>query len=646
MLDKAELDFGIYRIMNQKRAEIEAFLKDDLVPQVKQVLAENLSVDKQGLQKELDEAIKQAQALGADPATLPKVIQLKASLGEAGDVEGLENEVFSLLANFFKRYFDNGDFISMRRYKKDVYAIPYEGEEVKLHWANADQYYIKTSEYFRNYRFKLSDGKSVSFELIEAETDQNNNKLQRDKERKFFLYTDKPLEVVGDELKIYFVYEASDKKAKQDDLLLQAFETIKPLVPNQFVGVFENSPTEKDKSRTLLQKHLKDYTARNTFDYFIHKDLNGFLTRELDFYIKNEVLFIDDINTRNEQEFLKQLSKIKAVKKIGEKIIAFLAQLENFQKKLWLKKKFVVETNYCITLDRVPEEMYAEICNNEKQIKEWIKLFSIDQIKEVEKEKIKQPVLELDVIEPEAESDRVGFSRPLSIEFLKQNPFLVLDTTFFPEDFKEKLIGGFENFDSECDGILVNSENLHALNLLQRRYQRNIKAIYIDPPYNTGGDDFIYKDNYQHSSWLCMMTDRLNQSKQFLREDATFSASIDLKEVDKTIDLLDSIYGEENKKNCITVKRGSVTGAKVINPGVVNVSEYVLVYSGSNKQWKPEKAFREKDYDTRYGTIIKNFDEGYEKWEFESVLEAFSKEKLIQKSKLKKNSVIIMIWSC
>ena len=149
MLDKAELDFGIYRIMNEKRKDIEQFLEVDLVPQVRKVLAESLSIDKQALQKELEDAIKSAQALGADPDTLPKVKELKIRLGEAADMGTIENEVFSLLANFFKRYFDNGDFISMRRYKKDVYAIPYEGEEVKLHWANADQYYIKTSEYFK-----------------------------------------------------------------------------------------------------------------------------------------------------------------------------------------------------------------------------------------------------------------------------------------------------------------------------------------------------------------------------------------------------------------------------------------------------------------------------------------------------------------
>ena len=262
MLDKAELDFGIYRIMNQKRKDIEQFLEVDLVPQVQKVLSESLSVDKQALQKELDNAIKSAQALGADPNTLPKVQDLKKQLGEAADMVGIENEVFSLLANFFKRYFDNGDFISMRRYKKDVYAIPYEGEEVKLHWANADQYYIKTSEYFKVYRFKLANAKTVAFELIEASTEQNNNKTQGDKERRFAIYTEKVCETVGDEFKIYFTYEPADKKVTQKDLLEQAFDAVKTQIPQDFLDLLSLKPTDKDKQRTLLQKHLNDYTLR------------------------------------------------------------------------------------------------------------------------------------------------------------------------------------------------------------------------------------------------------------------------------------------------------------------------------------------------------------------------------------------------
>ena len=559
MLDKAELDFGIYRIMNQKRKDIEQFLEVDLVPQVQKVLSESLSVDKQALQKELDNAIKSAQALGADPNTLPKVQDLKKQLGEAADMVGIENEVFSLLANFFKRYFDNGDFISMRRYKKDVYAIPYEGEEVKLHWANADQYYIKTSEYFKVYRFKLANGKTVAFELIEASTEQNNNKTQGDKERRFAIYTEKVCETVADEFKIYFTYEPADKKVTQKDLLEQAFDAVKTQIPQDFLDLLSLKPTDKDKQRTLLQKHLNDYTARNTFDYFIHKDLGGFLTRELDFYIKNEVLFIDDLNTRDEQEFLKQLSKIKAIKKIGEKIITFIAQIENFQKKLWLKKKMVVECNYCITLDRVPKNLYPEILNNQAQIQEWIKLFAIDEIK----------AQEAGGLFP---GNKVGFSNPLTLDFLNQNQFLVLDTAFFSEIFKWKLVGSIEKFDEQCDGLLINSENFQALNLLQKRYEGQVKCTYIDPPYNKG-KDFAYKDNFKDSSWLSFLYDRMALNKLLLSSNSILFSSIDLNEVENLKRLVE-IYFEPSNTSILP----AVTNLKgnQDTEGFASTHEYII----------------------------------------------------------------------
>src|SRR5699024_7424355 len=110
---------------------------------------------------------------------------------------------FSDLTNFFRRYYHEGDFLSLRRYKKDVYAIPYEGEEVKLHWANADQYYVKTSEYFRNYSFKLPSDNKVHFKLVEASTEQNNNKEQEDNDRRFILFEDEPINEMKDEFYIH-----------------------------------------------------------------------------------------------------------------------------------------------------------------------------------------------------------------------------------------------------------------------------------------------------------------------------------------------------------------------------------------------------------------------------------------------------------
>lgn len=625
MLDHAELDFGIYRIMNQKRVEIDTYLNESLAKQMSEVLTANAGSRRTELQTNLDNAIKNAKELGIDPEQSPKVKELKAQMEEIGTMDDLENSVYNHLAIFFSRYYDGGDFISQRRYKKNVYAIPYEGEEVKLHWANADQYYIKTGEYFKNYSFRLSNGKRVEFTLKEVTTEQNNNKATDKMERRFALFEELPIEEIEDTLHINFTYELLPKATKQKKLMEDAFDRIKPLLIDNFkeyAEVFVPRPTDSDRNRTLLQKHLNDYVARNTFDYFIHKNLHGFLTRELDFYIKNEVLFIDDIDAQHELKFLNYLSMIKALKAIGGKIITFLASLENFQKKLWLKKKFVTETNYCITLDRVPESLYPQICENEAQRKEWVRLFAIDEIEATSGDMFGE--------------GKSAYSEPLTGKFLKENPFLVLDTAFFSEEFKYRLIESIDNIDEQCDGLLINSENFQALELLQEKYKERIKAIYIDPPYNTGDDDFLYKDNYQESSWLSCINDRLKLCTSLYKEGGSIAVSIDIKELDKLIALLDSVLGSENRKANITVRRASITGAKVINPGLVNISENVVLYSNGNGKWIPQDAFREKDYDNRYGMMITNIDDDMSQWEFSTVLEEFSKFKGITKSKLKK----------
>jgi len=145
----------------------------------------------------------------------------------------------------------------------------------------------------------------------------------------------------------------------------------------------------------------------------------------------------------------------------------------------------------------VPEELYPEIAANDAQREEWKRLFAIDEIEE----NITQP----------------GYSEPLTVDFLKANPHLVLDTMFFGHDFKDRLLASIEDLDEQTDGLLVESENFQALNLLQGRYREQVKCIYIDPPYNTGGDGFIYKDSYQHSSWLSMMDDRLRLGREVLK---------------------------------------------------------------------------------------------------------------------------------
>ena len=507
MMDQADLDFGIYRIMNQKRRDIQQFLEKDLLPQVKQILREN-NPGAEALQQELSKTVQALREMGVNPDEATKVQQLKAQIAVSGDLSALENEVYSHLTTFFSRYYDEGDFISKRRYKDNTYAIPYNGEEVKLHWANADQYYIKTSENFKDYSFRLSDGRLVHFTLKDATTEQNNNKTQNNQERRFALFHDMEsgtptVETINGELHIYFTYELMPKTNKQKDINAKTTDALRSLLPDAWVNALL-APVSGTDNRALIEKHLTDYTAKNTFDYFIHKDLGGFLRRELDFYIKNEVLHIDDLDTQHIQS---QLSQVKAIKGVGEKIIRMLAQLEDFQKKLWLKKKFVVQADYCITLDRVPRSLYPEICQNDAQREEWVRLFAIDDIK--------------------GDLTTEGYSVPLTERFLEENPFLVLDTAFFSEEFKHRLVSEMESIDEKCNGLLINSENFQALELLQEKYRSVIQNIYADPPYNTSASEIMYKNSYKHSSWLAFLSNRINIGKTLLKKGGIQCTTID-----------------------------------------------------------------------------------------------------------------------
>jgi len=509
MLDQPDLDFGIFRIMNSKRQEITQFLDNDLLPQVKQAFADYQSSDKSHIQQELDEAIEQARQLGANPDDIPKVQELKEKLAGSVDLTALENEVYSDLYNFFRRYYKDGDFLSLRRYKEGVYAIPYEGEEVKLHWANHDQYYIKTSEYLKNYTFSLPNGNKVHFKLAEADVEKDNRKAETGKERRFVLCEEDFITEETGELVIRFNYLSCEKKTSQKQLVEQAVPEIfsQQGLDEWLIPLMAKMPTEKNPDRTLLEKRLTDYTARNTFDYFIHKDLGGFLRRELDFYIKNEIMHLDDIESESIPKVEQYLSKIKVIRQIAHKVIRFLEQLENFQRKLWLKKKFVVETNYCVTLDRVPEELYPQVAENDSQRDEWVRLFAID---EVRAEKLGQ----------------VAYSTPLKVEFLKANHFLVLDTRFFGHKFKNKLLASFDDVEGTCGGLLICSENFQALSLLQKKYSENINSIYIDPPYNTDASSIVYKNDYKDSSWLSLIENRLTLAKRLLGRKVFFALQL------------------------------------------------------------------------------------------------------------------------
>lgn len=590
-LDQPDLDFGLYRIMHAKSAEVIQFLDKDLLPQVAESFKLYKTADKAELEKELAKAIEQANSLGADPETLPKVKELRAKLAnEAVDVGALENEVYDHLFSFFRRYYSEGDFLAKRVYRPGVYAIPYEGEEVKLHWANRDQYYIKTSEYLRDYAFRLrpEDSKNpmrVHFRLADAaEGEHGNIKAAEGKDRLFILASEDFIAVEEGESVLRFVYRPAtlhdwpeserDGKKKppvQKDLnaaavarvLAVSDPTLAPWIAELAKAHVTISGDTPGHSR--LEGHLRRYGARNTFDYFIHKDLGGFLRRELDFYVKNEVMHLDDVENENTARVEQYLSKIRVIRRIAGKIIDFLGQMENFQKKLWLKKKLVVGTSYCITLDRVPEEFYPQIAGNESQRQAWVRLFAIDRLE--------------------------GYAEPLSTDFLKANPTLPLDTAFFDGAMVARMVATLDNLDQAVTGIMLHADNFHALTLARRRFSDVIKSIYIDPPYNTESSSIPYKNNYKHSSFATLMRDRIAACHPLLRPDGAIFVSIDKTERTILEHALDEVFGAENHIEELIWTQATANSQL---PNYSTNHEYVEVYASDRTSVEADKAmFRE-----------------------------------------------------
>ena len=308
------------------------------------------------MEEEYRSAVEQAKKLGVpDPETLPGVHDAKRRLEEAGEsADSLEADVYDHLYRFFRRYYSEGDFLSKRVYKQGVYAIPYEGEEVKLHWANADQYYIKTDEYLRNYVFKLRPDDDADpmrcisgWRTLQRESTETSRRRPRASVSSCCAAATSFGEEEG-ELVIRFEYRPpssddwpSDGKKelpKQKDLVDLAESKVMRLKGQERFARWVRALSEPhmlaDGSKadyTRLRAHLNRYTARNTYDYFIHKDLGAFLRRELDFYIKNEVMHLDDIESESAPRVAQYLSKIRVIRRIARKIIDFLAQLKDFR---------------------------------------------------------------------------------------------------------------------------------------------------------------------------------------------------------------------------------------------------------------------------------------------------------------------------
>jgi adenine-specific DNA-methyltransferase len=555
--DAQDLDFGIYHILNFRRKEIERFIEKDLIEAVETEFKEYAKAGMMELQREVErlraviirdfgEGTIDEQGRAVKHEDAPKIKEYLRKVEELKSAEVSEaqmNEVFNHVYEFFSRYYDEGDFISKRRYGgREKYYIPYNGEEVVLYWANRDQYYVKTAEYFRNYHFKAG-GYRVNFLLKEAEVEVNNVVG----ENKYFILCNSDFIKIDDEKRvadIYFEWRALTeeeekkfgKRNVQDMLVADAINRIFSETNGSSLGSLLR--VKGDGERTVLEKHLNNYVQRNTTDYFIHKNLKAFLERELEFYIKNEVVDLDELENLDERSLCIVRAKVKAIREISRKIIEFLAQIEDFQKMLFEKKKFIIGTEYVITLDKIKEyageefleSIVGEILKNTRQLEEWKELLGM----EIKDKK--------DLVERQTFEGKLWKKLPL-------------DTRHFGIGFKNRLLEALSernDLDEIFEGILIKSENFQAIRLLASCYRKKIDCVYLDPPYNSKSTEILYKNNYKHSSWLSLMRNRIEESKNLLSQLGAIIIAIDENEQERLGLLLEGEFPGYDK-TCVAI---------------------------------------------------------------------------------------------
>ncbi|MEM5811122.1 MAG: site-specific DNA-methyltransferase, partial [Candidatus Aenigmatarchaeota archaeon] len=261
----------------------------------------------------------------------------------------------------------------------------------------------------------------------------------------------------------------------------------------------------------------------------------------------------------------RRIKQLKILKDIAYKIIDFISQFEDELVRIWNKPKFILNSNYVITLDRIANKgekgikLIEKIINHkgfEEQVKEWKELGIIENF---DKNKL--------------------FVQTLNGKSLnKEYQFLPIDTKYFDEEIKYELLSLFENLDQELDGWLIKSENYQALNTILPKFKEKVQTIYIDPPFNKEQDaDYFYSVKFKDATWATMLENRLRLAKDLLKDTGSIFVRCDYNGNWIVRAIMNEIFGKENFQSEIILRR-DIKPAKYIG----NEIESLFFYSKTN----------------------------------------------------------------
>ncbi|MBX0310520.1 MAG: site-specific DNA-methyltransferase [Sulfurihydrogenibium sp.] len=413
----------------------------------------------------------------------------------------LKNKLFKIIYSFFNKHIaENGSI-----YSKETYSDPL------LFIKTQQLYYIKTDKLFKSKLIEINDIK-ILFDASTIENKKNNEKRT---------LTYKLKEIKEDKTVIFNIYYEEKPKTTNTKEIIEKLQT--------------HSIHLKEED---LKKAFKTFEKEPELDFFLNKEVESFLKEQFNKYICQELL------KNNKKLDQSETAQIQTLKEITHKIIEFIARFEEKIIKIWNKPKQIKNINYVITLNKLEAfgekgiEIIRKLLNHEnigKQIEEWKELNIVDKKFSIE--------------------NTVKIN--LSEKYLpKEYKFLPIDTKYF-KDLEKDILSLFNNLEDALDGWLIKSESYQALNTLLPKFKGKVKTIYIDPPFNLKSDQLHYKTNYKDSTWAVFIENRLKLAKEWLNKEGNIFIRCDYNGNWIIRYIANEIFGKENFRNEIIVKRGA-----------------------------------------------------------------------------------------
>ncbi len=458
-----------------------------------------------------------------------------------------KGELFDKLYSFFKRYFSESGSIYFRYtpFNERIYEKVYtDNKDVVMFWKTHMLYYVKTDIQPKSMEVVV-EGIRFFFDV---------SKLQHKKawEKRELIYELKEVREDGT-IVFYVFYSEKGRKKKVSEILKE----------------LEKKGINLDEE--ILEKAFRVFEKQNEVDYFINKNARQFLKEQFDLW------FYQYIYSDETQFTEKRIKQLKVLKEIAYKIIDFIAQFEDELVKIWEKPKFVLNSNYVITLDRIAkkeggikviekiiERLVEQKKEFERNLNKWKEIKSNNKSyreRFEEAGEIRNQIVEwylLDLIDEGFDPMKILIPTIIGKGLNPEYQFLPVDTKYF-KDLELEILSLFDNLDEELDGWLIKSENWQALNTILPKFKEKVQTIYIDPPFNTGSNEFtMYINRFLDSAWITMIENRLRLAKEILKDTGSIYVRIDYHGNHYVRFLMDDIFGKENFRNEIIVSTGKV----------------------------------------------------------------------------------------